>query len=80
MFDHLQEYENDTGGELELDVIALCCDFTEYDIEDLPREFSHLIGDEPDDRPKTIGEWAELLADYTTVIPVDDEDLIVQAF
>ena len=31
LFDMLEEYEADTGEELELDVIALCCDFTEYD-------------------------------------------------
>lgn len=80
LFDYLEDYKNDTGEEMELDVIALCCDFTEYDIEELPREFAHLIGDEPDDQPKDIEEWAELLADYTTVIPVDDETLIVQAF
>ena len=30
LFEYLEEYENETGEELELDVIALCCDFTEY--------------------------------------------------
>ena len=31
LFNMLEEYEEDTGEELELDVIALCCDFTEYE-------------------------------------------------
>lgn len=31
LFDMLEEYEQDIDKELELDVIALCCDFTEYD-------------------------------------------------
>lgn len=31
LFEMLEEYEQDTDQELELDVIALCCDFTEYD-------------------------------------------------
>ena len=31
LFDMLEEYEEDTGEELELDVIALCCDFSEYE-------------------------------------------------
>tara|TARA_A200000159_G_scaffold19764_1_gene16356 strand:- start:36 stop:332 length:297 start_codon:yes stop_codon:yes gene_type:complete len=31
LFDMLEDYEQDTDEEIELDVIALCCDFTEYD-------------------------------------------------
>ena len=31
LFDYVEQYEEDTGQEFELDVIALCCDFTEYD-------------------------------------------------
>ena len=31
LFNYLEEYEQDTGEEIELDVIGLCCDFTEYE-------------------------------------------------
>jgi hypothetical protein len=31
LFDYLEEYEDSTGEEIELDVIALCGDFTEYE-------------------------------------------------
>jgi hypothetical protein len=37
LFEGLEEYEEDTGEECELDVIALCCDFcemTEQEIKD----------------------------------------------
>lgn len=30
LFDYLEFYEEDTGQEIKLDVIALCCDYTEY--------------------------------------------------
>ena len=30
LFNYLEEYEQDTGEDLELDVVGLCCDFTEY--------------------------------------------------
>lgn len=30
LFDYLEEFERDTGDEIELDVIALCCDWSEY--------------------------------------------------
>ena len=29
LYDYFEEYERDTGEELEMDVIAICCDFTE---------------------------------------------------
>ena len=31
LFEYLEDYEEDTGEEIELDVIALCCDYMEYD-------------------------------------------------
>lgn len=33
LFDYLEECENDTGEEWELDVIAICCDFEESDAQ-----------------------------------------------
>ena len=38
LYDYLTEYEEDTGVEIDLDVIALCCDFTEYESLDEFRE------------------------------------------
>jgi hypothetical protein len=29
LFDYLEAYEEDTGEQIELDVIALCCDYSE---------------------------------------------------
>lgn len=35
LFEYLEELEDDTGEQIELDVVAICGDFTEYeDIED----------------------------------------------
>ena len=31
LFDYLEEYEQETGEEIEPDVIGLCCEFTEYE-------------------------------------------------
>lgn len=35
LFDYLEQYEDDTGEEIELDVIALCCEYSEDDAEDI---------------------------------------------
>ena len=69
LFDYLEEYEQSTGEDLELDVIALCCDFTLY--ENL-KDFHEDYGDD-----------YETMADIestTLVIPVDDESFIIQHF
>ena len=35
LYNYLIDYEQDTGTEIELDVIALCCDYSEYkDLEE----------------------------------------------
>ena len=31
LFEYLIQYEEDTGTEIELDVIGLCCDYSEYE-------------------------------------------------
>ena len=31
LYKHLESYEEDTGEELELDIVAIACDFTEYE-------------------------------------------------
>ena len=41
LFDWLEDYEEQTEEQIELDVIALCCDFTEYEtVEDLLEDYS----------------------------------------
>ena len=78
LFGYIEQYEEDTGEELELDVIALCCDFSEHDLEDLEREYGYLL--DGDEMPGTIAAWASFLQDHTQVIPVNDAHLIVQGF
>ena len=35
MFDHFEELEQDTGEEIELDVVAICCEYTEDTVENI---------------------------------------------
>jgi hypothetical protein len=56
--------------EIELDVIALCCEFVEYDsLEDFHSEY------DKDDYPTL-----EVLRDHTQVIEIDNESFIIAAF
>lgn len=69
LFEYLEEYEDSTGEQIELDVIALCCDYTFYEsFEDFQKEY----GDDY--------QSIEDLENHTQVIMVDDESFIIQAF
>jgi len=58
----LRGFEEDAGEEIELDVIALCCDYTEYD------DLDEFHGDHDKDEYRTVDD----IADETTVIPIGD--------
>ena len=50
LFDYLEELSEDTGANIELDVIALCCEFTEYaDLEKIKSQYSNTTLESLDD-------------------------------
>lgn len=59
LFDYLEQYEEDTGAELELDVIGLCCDFIEDTVEEIARSYSIDLTDCEDKE-----EQAEAVLEY----------------
>lgn len=69
LFEYLEEYEEGTGTEIDLDVIAFCCEYTEYDTL---KDFQADYGEEY--------ESIESISDATTLIPIDNESFIIQQF
>jgi hypothetical protein len=66
LFDYIEELEEDAGmKEIELDVIAFCVDFSEYESIE---EFQTDYGDEYKD-------WDDV-DEHTTVIPVGDGAIV----
>ena len=69
LFDYLEELSEDTGANIELDVIALCCEFTEYaDLEEIKSQYSNTTLESVDD-----------LHDHTQVIDFET-GIIIQDF
>lgn len=71
LFDYLEEYEDSTGEQIELDVIALCCDYREETLSAVLKEYN-------------LESLAELV-NNTTVIMVDSDEtedptIIYQSF
>ena len=72
LYNYLNELSDDIGEPIELDVIGLCGEFTEYDsIEEFNHDYSYTI-----DEINSIDE----IEYYTTVIRIDDERFIIQDF
>ena len=69
LYDYLEILGDDIGQEIELDVIALCCEYVEY--ENL-KEFQ----DDYDDSYETI----EDIEYHTTVIMIDEDSFIIRQF
>lgn len=69
LFDYMEELESDTGEEMELDVIAVCCEYSVDSVEDIASNYDIDIEDMDEDEAREA--VVEYLHDNTTVV---DED------
>ena len=75
LHNYIEDYEDSTGEQIELDVIALCCEFIEY--ENL-KEFENDYGKEFSNIDK---RFRYSIEDNTTLIPIEGtEGFIIQQF
>jgi hypothetical protein len=75
LFDYLEGIEEDTSEELELDVIALCCDFSEHTEEELLREYNYIYNEvynEEEEDIENLNSLLEELQKRTTVLEVEN--------
>ncbi len=70
LFEHLEQLEQDTGSEIEFDMIALCCEYQEIEsVEEFNNQY------------KSDYESIDDIRDQTTVIPFgNDGAFIFQQF
>ena len=67
LFNYFENFEEEMDEEIELDVIAICCEFTEYEnFEELQQNYNV--------------ENMEELVQNTNVILIDDESFIIQDY
>ena len=68
LYEYITESEEDTGEQIELDIIAICCDWAEYnDLAAIQVDYPHII---------TLDD----LQEYTTVLLTDDDTILIQQF
>jgi len=77
LFDYLEDYEQSTGEELELDIIALCCDYIEDSLSNIVDSYSIDLEGE-DDHEQAVKDYLE---NETTLIGITtDGNFIYQVF
>jgi hypothetical protein len=85
LFDYLEQYEQDSGEEMELDVIALCCDYDESDVMTITQDYQIDLSeadqaiDEETKQDIILETVCEYLNDNTIVAGVLDNGNIVYA-
>ena len=68
LFEYFEDIEMQTGEPIELDVIAICCDFAEYgSLEEMQQSY-------PD------YETEEDFSDQTLILPLDNGGYVIQQF
>ncbi len=74
LFAYYEEMEQGSGEEMELDVVAICCDWTEYDSAlEAAESYGFKSKDAGDDERAAL----EFLTDETTVLELGEGDGVV---
>lgn len=78
IFDYLEQYEQDCNTEIELDVIAICCDYNMMDIEDIVNEYRIDVSDVDEE---DVEEYViDYLNDRTMVLGQCVDGVVFQCF
>jgi hypothetical protein len=70
LFDYFEELEADTGEEIELDVIAICCDYSVDTVEDIAANYDiepEYVMDYLQDNTIVVGECSDGRIVYCSV-------------
>ena len=77
LFECLEEHEDSTGSEVELDVIGLCCEYCEETPEDVAKNYGIKLEDDGNE----LNNVLDYLYDYTLVCGVTkDGSIVYQSF
>ena len=78
LFDYLNNLSDDIGQPIELDVVALCCDYTEDSYSNIAKDYSiKLTNAEDEDQAKQI--VIDYLQDNTSYVGEGEDDNLVYA-
>lgn len=78
LFSYFEEYEEATGEEIELDVVAICCDYCESDADDIIADYRiDVEGLDDDEKLEAVRDY---LNDNTTLVGETASGFVYAAF
>lgn len=80
IFDYLEEYEESCGVEVELDVIAICCDYTIQGHTGIAQDYSIDLSDAEGDSDEEEQIVLDYLNDRTMVLGQFSQGIVYQVF
>lgn len=84
LFEYFEQYEEDTGTEVELDVIAICCEFYEETAACIASDHSIDLTDDDGEDTLTDNEKADIVREYlndnTTLVGETATGFVYTAF
>ena len=80
IFDYLEEYEESCGVAVELDVIAICCDYTVQGHTGIAQDYSIDLSDAEGDSDEEEQIVLDYLNDRTRVLGQCDTGIVYQVF
>ena len=80
LFDYLDNLSEDTGEPIELDVVALCCEYYESSIEELINNYNIDLSEVDDDPDSIIEIVREYLEDNASVCGEVSNGFVYAAF
>lgn len=80
IFDYLEQYEQDCNEEVELDVIAICCDYSTEHYKDIADNYRIDLSDADGDEDAEKQIVLDYLNDNTMVLGETDCEIVYQQF
>ena len=80
LFDYLEEYSDATGEPVELDVIALCCEYSEDSVEDIIANYRVDVSEADGDEDEIKEIVREHLNDNTIVCGETEDGFVYAVF
>lgn len=77
LFDYFEQYEQDTGEQLELDVVSICCEYTEESFRDIANAYFIDSDGDSEDLQDAVREYLE---DNTTIVSEDRGVFVYRQF
>lgn len=72
LFDYFEQYEDDSGYEMEFDVISICCDYMQSTFEEVMDDYK--LDDDNDEGAQVVA--TRYLEESTTVVAVLDDTIV----